>query len=356
MTILEPGGTMIADSMEQKTADLPDAGASRLVDAFGRKHSSLRVSVTDRCNIRCTYCMPSEQIQFMPRPWLLSFEELARIIKVFCGLGIRKLRLTGGEPLVRRGLPELIRELRRIQRLEEIAMTTNGILLGEFAVALREAGLDRLNISLDTLDRQQFIEIARRDELEAALAGIAAASDAGFRDIRLNAVAIRGMIESQIVPLVRFARDRGMTLRFIEFMPLNSTGEWSPENVLSGDKILEIIEQEFGVLRPVPGNDPAQPARDYVFADGVSRVGFINPVSKPFCESCNRLRLTADGKIRNCLFSQTEWDLKNPLREGAGDADLESIILECVSGKKKAHGIGEPGFQKPSRAMNEIGG
>jgi GTP 3',8-cyclase len=348
---------MIADSVEKEnSSESPAASASRLVDRFGRAHTSLRVSVTDRCNIRCTYCMPSEQVQFMPRPWLLSFEELTRVVRVFCGIGIRKLRLTGGEPLVRRGLPDLIRELRRIPQVDEIAMTTNAILLGEHAEALKAAGLDRLNISLDTLDSQQFLKIARRDELPATLEGIAAAVRAGFADIRLNAVAIKGMIESQVVPLVKFARERGMTLRFIEIMPLNSTGDWSRDDVLSGDRIHEIIEQEIGALRAVLPKDPAQPARDYEFVEGGSRIGFINPVSQPFCESCNRLRLTADGKIRNCLFSQTEWDLKNPLREGAGDVDLESIILECVANKKRAHGIGEPGFQKPLRAMNEIGG
>jgi GTP 3',8-cyclase len=229
-------------------------------------------------------------------------------------------------------------------------------LLTDKAVELRRAGLDRLNISLDTLDRTQFQEITRRDGLQATLDGIAAAKAAGFDDIRLNAVAVKGLIESQIIPLVRFAIEHRLTLRFIEFMPLNSSGRWHEDDVLTGKKIREIVEQHYGEMVPVPREDVSQPATDFQFANGSGQIGFISSVSEPFCGSCNRLRITADGKMRNCLFSHAEWDLRGPIREGAGDELLESIILESVAAKKKAHGIGEEQFRKPERAMYQIGG
>jgi cyclic pyranopterin phosphate synthase len=328
----------------------------KLVDSFGRVHTALRLSVTDRCNIRCFYCMPSEEIEFLPRPHLLTFEELTRVVRVFASLGIRKIRLTGGEPLVRRDIPVLIRALRQIGGIEEIAMTTNAILLADRAAALRNAGLDRLNISLDTLDRQQFQEITRRDELPATLNGIAAALAAGFDDIRLNAVAVKGLIESQIDSLVEFAIGHQLTLRFIEFMPLNSSGRWHEDDVLTGRKIRAIIEQRFGQLIPVPCEDLSQPASAFRTRDGTAQIGFINSVSEPFCGNCNRLRLTAEGKLRNCLFSHAEWDLRGPLREGAGDDELESIILGSVASKRAAHGMGDGDFRKPERAMYQIGG
>lgn len=336
-------------SLQEKT------NSHGLVDGFGRLHTALRVSVTDRCNIRCFYCMPAENMPFLPRPELLTFEEIAEVVTVFASLGVTKLRLTGGEPLVRRDLPVLVRLLRQIAGIDEIAMTTNAMLLADKAVALREAGLDRLNISLDTLDRAQFREITRRDGLQAALDGIAAAQAAGFDDIRMNSVAAKGLIESQIVPLVDFALQRDLTLRFIEFMPLNATGKWDESDVLTGAQIRRVIEDAFGPLAPVAGSDPSQPATDYRTEQG-GRVGFINSVSQPFCEACNRLRLTAEGKIRNCLFSTTEWDLREPLRSGADRDALKTVIRECVRAKAKGHGIGTPEFVKPERAMNQIGG
>ncbi len=332
------------------------ANEKRLIDSFGRVHTSLRLSVTDRCNIRCFYCMPHENVRFLPRPEILTFEELARLTELFARLGIDKVRLTGGEPLVRRELPRLVEKLRAISAIREITMTTNGMLLGDQAQALRDAGLDRINISLDTLDRLQFEEITRRDGLAAALEGIAAAREAGFEDLRINAVAVKGLIESQVVPLARFALENDLTLRFIEFMPLNAAGQWSDTDVLSGNHIRELLTTEFGELVPLPRDDVSQPATDYTHSGGRGRVGFINPVSEPFCSDCNRLRLTAEGKMRNCLFSHEEWDLRGPLRDGADEAELTRIIFESVSQKKQAHGIGTTGFEKPQRAMYQIGG
>ncbi len=334
---------------------MPDTPQS-LIDRFGRVHTALRLSVTDRCNIRCHYCMPGELVQFLPRPEILTFEELTRVTRLFAELGITRIRLTGGEPLVRRELPTLVAALRRIAAIEEIALTTNGMLLDKQAVALRAAGLDRINISLDTLDRDQFRQITRRDGLQATLQGIAAAQDAGFEDIRINSVAVKGLIESQVVPLARFARQRDLTLRFIEFMPLNSTGDWSQDDVLTGARIRRLLEQSLGELVPVPRDDPSRPATDFRWASGQGRIGFINSVSEPFCGDCNRLRLTADGKIRNCLFSHEEWDLREPLRDGSGNTVLQAVIMDCVAHKKRAHGIGSEGFEKPQRAMYQIGG
>ena len=327
-----------------------------LTDSFGRIHRSLRLSVTDRCNIRCFYCMPTEHVEFLPRPEILTFEELTRVTRVFAGLGIRKIRLTGGEPLVRKNLPELIRQLRSIESIDEIAMTTNAILLEQHARSLRDAGLDRINISLDTLDRAQFQSITRRDNLDEALQGIAAARAAGFQDLRLNAVAVKGLIEEQIVPLTRFALEHDLALRFIEFMPLNSTGKWEDGDVLTGAEIRNILEREFGSLIPVERPDPAQPASDYRFGNSGGRVGFICSVTQPFCGDCDRVRLTADGKIRNCLFSQQEWDLRELLRGSSGDDALRARIIDCVAHKMASHGIGSPGFEKPKRAMYQIGG
>ena len=283
---------------------------SLLRDGFGRVHTNLRISVTDRCNIRCFYCMPAENVRFRPKAEILTFEEIERFTRVAMRLGITKLRLTGGEPLVRHNLPELVKRLARVPGVEDIALTSNGILLREQAAALKEAGLDRLNISLDALSEEVFEQIARRTGLNKVLDGIQAAIEVGFERIRLNAVSIRGLTESEIVPLAQFARQHGLELRFIEYMPLDADGQWSHDDVLSGDEVRGIISDEVGQLSPVGDQDPSQPASDYEYRDGVGRVGFINSVTQPFCGACDRLRLTAEGQIRNCLFSTVEWDAR----------------------------------------------
>ncbi|MCA9222035.1 MAG: GTP 3',8-cyclase MoaA [Planctomycetales bacterium] len=327
-----------------------------LTDSFGRVHTNLRISVTDRCNIRCFYCMPNENVVFRPRAEILSFEEIARLVRVLAPLGVNKLRLTGGEPLVRAGLPNLISMLRDVSGIHDIAMTTNGLLLAEHAEALRAAGLDRLNVSLDGLREETFQRIARREGLHRVLEGIEAAQRAGFQRIRLNAVAIRGITEDEIVPLGRFARERHMELRFIEFMPLDAENQWQTEQVLTGETIRETLEREFGPLLPADRPDPSQPAVDFQFANGGGRIGFINPVTQPFCHDCNRLRVTADGKVRNCLFSTVEWDARQLLRDGASDQEIESLVRDCIRQKKPGHGIDSPEFIKPERAMYQIGG
>lgn len=326
-----------------------------LVDTFGRIHRDLRISVTDRCNIRCFYCMPAGAVQFKPRSELLTFEEIERFVRVLAEMGINKLRLTGGEPLVRHGLPRLVVKLAAVPGIEDIAITTNGLLLSDQAQALRDAGLNRLNISLDTLDANRFREISRREGLDRVLEGIAAAQSVGFDKIKLNAVAIKGLTEPDVVPLGRFARERGLELRFIEYMPLDADGGWDNEQVLSGDEIMGILAEEFAPLEPLDG-DPSQPATDYRFADGEGTVGFINPVTHPFCGDCNRLRLTAEGQVRNCLFSTSEWDARAVLRGGGSDAELAELVRACVAAKKAGHGINSSEFIKPERAMFQIGG
>ena len=330
--------------------------AARLVDRFGRLHTSLRVSVTDRCNIRCFYCMPNENIQFRPREELLTFEEIERFVRVSARLGVRKLRLTGGEPLVRRDLPSLVARLSAIAGIEEIALTTNGILLEEQAAALKAAGLARLNVSLDAMSEATFQKIARREGLDRVFAGIAAARAAGFRRLRLNAVAIRGITEDEVVPLARYAREQECELRFIEFMPLDAEQRWDTSQVLTGEEIRRRLEAEFGPLREAPRPDPSQPACDFEFADGIGGIGFINPVSQPFCGDCNRLRITAEGQIRNCLFSTAEWDARAVMRGGGDDEQLARLIVDCVAAKKAGHGIDSPEFIRPERSMYQIGG
>lgn len=327
-----------------------------LVDSFGRVHSDLRISVTDRCNIRCFYCMPAERVRFKPREELLTFEEIARFVRVAARLGIKKLRLTGGEPLVRQDLHKLVEMLAAVPGIQDLALTTNGMLLAEQAHALRRAGLRRLNISLDTLSPEVFRQITRRDGLERVLEGIAAAQRVGFDSIKLNAIAIRGITEAEVAPLGRFARERGLELRFIEFMPLDAEGRWQEGQVLSGAEILRLLEAEFGPLEPVPPKHAGQPASDYRFVDGGGVVGLINPVTQPFCHDCNRLRLTAEGQVRNCLFSIVEWDARALLRGQAGDDDLALLIRQCVAAKKAGHGINSDEFIRPQRAMYQIGG
>ncbi len=334
---------------------MSDLGAP-LIDGFGRVHSNLRVSVTDRCNIRCFYCMPNEHVQFKPRSEILSFEEIARFVSVAARLGVNKVRLTGGEPLVRHDVPQLVEMLAAIEGIDDIALTTNGILLAEQAVALKDAGLRRLNISLDCLSEETFRTISRREGLDRVLAGIDAALAAGFQRTRLNAVSIRGLSEPEIVPLARFARKHRLELRFIEYMPLDAEHHWQHEQVLAGEEVRELIEAAIGPLLPVERDDPSQPATDYQYADGGGRVGFINPITQPFCHHCNRLRLTAEGQVRNCLFSIVEWDARAVLRGGGSDQQLAELLRQCVGAKKAGNGIDSPKFVRPLRAMYQIGG
>lgn len=335
-----------------------DVVTGRLIDRFGRLHTDLRISVTDRCNLRCTYCMP-EEVVFRPREELLTYEEIARVAAVASRLGVRTIRVTGGEPLVRRDLAVLVRQLGGIPGVDEVALTTNGILLADQAHALREAGLTRLNVSLDSLREEAFERITRRAGVARVLAGLAAAKHAGFRTIRINAVSIRGLTEAEILPLAAFCRREGFHLRFIEFMPLDADGAWAREQVLSGAEVRAILERSLGPLRRVdqpPSIDAGQPAVDYAWADGGGRVGFIDPVTQPFCGRCDRLRLTADGQLRNCLFSTVEWDARRVLREGGDDQTLAALLRDCVAAKRAAHGIDTPAFDRPARAMYQIGG
>ncbi len=331
----------------------------KLIDGFGRVHTDLRVSVTDRCNLRCTYCMPVDAV-FKPREELLTYEEIARVVRVAAGLGIRSLRLTGGEPLMRADLDELVRQLVAVPGIDDVGLTTNGLLLAAQAEQLRRAGLHRLNVSLDALREEVFESIARRRGLDRVLAGLVAARAAGFTAIRINAVSIRGLTEGEIVPLAEFCRREGFHLRFIEFMPLDADEGWSRGQVLSGAEVRAILERSVGALVPVAAGDPGQPAVDFEWADGAGRVGFINPVSAPFCDRCDRLRLTADGQFRNCLFSTTEWDVRPVLRGHGAERDVDEAIADllhaCVRAKRAAHGIGSPEFERPERAMYQIGG
>jgi len=327
-----------------------------LVDRLGRVHRNFRVSVTDRCNIRCFYCMPLENVQFKPRHEILSFEEIERFVRVVARLGIRKIRLTGGEPLVRQDVDRLIVQLVKVPGIEDVALTTNGILLTEQAQRLKRAGLHRLNISLDTLSEERFQKISRREGLHRVLEGIAAAQEAGFERIRLNAVAIRDLTEDDIVPLVDFARRHGLEMRFIEFMPLDGEQHWEGRQVLSGSEIRSRLEGAFGPLMPAPRKDPSQPAVDFDFADGGGRIGLINPVTEPFCGDCDRLRLTAEGQVRNCLFSLEEWDARALLRGGGSDEQIADLVRGCVAAKRAGHGIDSQDFVRPQRAMYQIGG
>ena len=320
-----------------------------LVDTFGRKHNNLRISVTDRCNIRCFYCMPADNVEFMDRSELLTFEEIERFVRVAAGLGINKLRLTGGEPLVRRDLSELIRRVSTIEGIKDIGLTTNGILLADQASDLHAAGLSRINISLDALDPVRFKEVTRREGYEKVLEGIEAARSTGFDPIKINAVSIRGLTEDQVVPFGRLARETGIEVRFIEFMPLDADNAWERDRVLFAAEVRDRLEAEFGPLRPLGRTDPTAPANQFEFADGVGRVGF----------NCNRFRLTADGKLRNCLFSLEETDIKQLLRDG-DDAQNEQRIVETIAAsihaKAEGHEINTARFIQPDRPMYSIGG
>jgi cyclic pyranopterin phosphate synthase len=327
-----------------------------LVDSYGRLHDNLRVSVTDRCNIRCFYCMPEHDVEFVKRGEILDFEEIERFVRISVGLGVVKLRVTGGEPLVRRGLPELIRRLAAIPGIRDLALTTNGVLLPSLAEPLYEAGLRRINVHLDTLDRERFIQITRRDELGKILAGLDLCKRLGYSRIKLNAVAVKNLVEPDIVPLARYARENGFEVRYIEFMPLDAQNLWDRGKVLLADEIIDTLSREISPLTPVPDPDPRAPASEYAFADGIGRVGFIASVSRPFCLNCNRIRLTADGKLRYCLFAIHEDDVKSLMRSGASDEEIAALIRRNLAGKWEGHEINSAKFVPPPRPMYSIGG
>jgi cyclic pyranopterin phosphate synthase len=325
-----------------------------LTDTFGRVHNNLRISVTDRCNLRCTYCMP-EEVVFMDRAELLTFEEIVRFVRVAAPLGIDKIRLTGGEPLMRRDLPRLVRMLSDVPGIRDVGLTTNGILLADQAQAFYDAGLRRINISLDTLDAGRFRQLTRRDGLDRVIDGILAAKRIGFEPIKINAVSIRGMTESDVVPLALFARQHGLQMRFIEYMPIGAE-TWEREKVYFAHEILEQLEREVAPLVPAEHYDPRAPAMEFRYTDGGGEVGFIASVSRPFCANCNRLRLTSDGKLRNCLFALDEVDVKGLLRGQASDEAIAEVIHGNVQAKWEGHEINTARFVKPLRTMHAIGG
>ncbi len=326
-----------------------------LRDGHGRLIQDLRVSVTDRCNFRCQYCMPAEGLPWLQRDQVLTFEEIERLVALLAQMGITDLRLTGGEPLVRKDFPKLAGMLARVPGLEDLSVTSNGYLLKRDAAALAEAGVRRVNVSIDSLQRDRFFEMTRRDSLPQVLEGLeAVAALPELRPIKINAVALRDFTELEAIPFARFARERDFEVRFIEFMPLDGDQSWSADQVLTGDELRETIHAVYP-LEEVP-RAPSSTARVFRFQDGHGQIGFINPVSEPFCADCNRVRLTAEGKLRTCLFSLHETDLREPLRTGATDDDLEQIVRDAVWRKELKHHVGEKGFRQPARSMSAIGG
>jgi len=326
-----------------------------LRDSWGREIKSLRVSVTDKCNFRCRYCMPAEGLEWLERDELLSFEEIERLVRVLARMGVDEVRLTGGEPLVRRDLPTLVGMLAATPGVRDLSLTTNGVLLDRFAAPLVEAGLRRLNVSLDSLSHVRFAEITRRDALDRVLAGLAAAErHPELRPIKVNCVAIKGFTEEEVPALAALARRKPYVVRFIEFMPLDADQAWRGDDVLTGGEIRALIEERWP-LEELPAK-ASSTARRFRFADGAGEIGFVNPVSEPFCSTCDRIRLTADGQLRTCLFSRREWDLKTPLRDGSSDERLDELIRFAVAHKELKHKINDPGFVRASRSMSQIGG
>ncbi|MBB2922824.1 GTP 3',8-cyclase MoaA [Cellulomonas cellasea] len=328
-----------------------------LVDRFGRVHRDLRISLTDRCSLRCTYCMPAEGVPWLPGSTLLTTAELVRIASVAVAHGVTEIRLTGGEPLLRPDVVDVVAAMAALDGPEgspEISLTTNALRLPALAAPLADAGLARVNISIDTLQRERFRDLTRRDRLTDTLAGIAAADAAGFRPIKLNAVAMRGVNDDELVDLVRYAVDRGYEMRFIEQMPLDAGHTWARRTMVTGTEILERLAEAF-TLTEIPGRGSA-PAERWLVDGGPSTVGVIRSVSAPFCGACDRVRLTADGQLRSCLFARTETDLRTILREGGTDEELEAAIRTCLAGKQPGHGIDDPTFLQPDRPMSAIGG
>ncbi|MGA0122765.1 MAG: GTP 3',8-cyclase MoaA [Gaiellales bacterium] len=326
-----------------------------LTDSFDRRIESVRISITDRCNFRCRYCMPAEGLPWLQRSEVLTFEEIERLARILAAMGVSHVRITGGEPLVRRDVADLIERLVRVPGLDDLALTTNGVALRTLAGPLVDAGLRRINVSLDSLDHTRFAEITRRDMLDRVLEGLEEAERyPELRPIKVNCVAMRGFTEREVVAFAELARRTPYVVRFIEFMPLDADRTWSKDDVLTGDEIRAMIEAAYPLVRlPAPA---ASTAERWAFADGTGEVGFINPVSQPFCSSCDRIRITAEGALRTCLFALEETDLRTPLRTGADDAALEELIRTAVLGKRMKHEIGEPGFVRTAKSMSQIGG
>lgn len=328
-----------------------------LVDSYGRRIKSMRISITDKCNFRCTYCMPAEGLPWLKKAEILSYEEIERISRVAVSSGIEQIRLTGGEPLVRRDVPDLVRQLRKIDGLHSLSLTTNGILLKQQARPLAEAGLTRINVSLDSLIREKFAQLTRRDQLDRVLEGLEELEKhSSIHPIKINAVAIRDSSEEEILEFVRLARRKAYVMRWIEFMPLDADQAWRKEDILTGAEIKDIIEAEYGPLVRITTGDPSETARRYTFSDNVGEVGFINPVSEPFCASCDRIRITADGQLRTCLFATEETDLRAVIRSGGDDEALADTLRRAVWNKELKHYIGDKRFKRASRSMSMIGG
>jgi GTP 3',8-cyclase len=325
-----------------------------LVDRYGRVHDDLRISVTDRCNLRCVYCMPEEGLSFLPTSALLTFDEITRLSQVAKSLGISALRITGGEPLVRKGLTSLIGRLSGVG-FEDLAMTTNGTELARVAGKLAAAGLRRVNVSCDSLRPERFAAIRRRGKLDVVLDAMSAAEDAGLTPLKVNVVLLRNHNDDEILDFASFARTTGRIVRFIEFMPLDAQGKWDRGQLVTGREVFERISAVWP-LEPLTESSGAAPAERFRFADGIGEIGLISSVSEPFCGTCNRLRLTADGALRNCLFSDDEQTVRDLLRNGGSDADLSLLFRQAVWAKFPGHGINEPGFLSPARSMSMIGG
>ena len=328
-----------------------------LSDSYGRVATDLRVSLTDRCNLRCGYCMPPEGLDWLPSADQLADDELIRLLGIAVGrLGIEEVRFTGGEPLLRRGLPDIVARTAALTPRPEISLTTNGIGLARLAGPLRDAGLDRINISLDTLDEGTFVRLARRNRLADVLAGLAAAAEAGLTPVKVNAVLMRDVNDHEAVDLLRFCLEHGYQLRFIEQMPLDAQHGWRRENMVTADEILAMLRAKFDLVPDDPADRGSAPAESFLIDGGPARVGVIGSVTRPFCGACDRVRLTADGQVRNCLFARQESDLRGALRSGASDDELAERWRQAVASKLPGHGINDPGFLQPARPMSAIGG
>jgi GTP 3',8-cyclase len=326
-----------------------------LIDRFGRTATDLRISVTDRCNFRCRYCMPPEGLPWMDKAEILSFEEITRLARILVESGVDSIKITGGEPLVRRDVPALVRMIRSIDDSLDLSITTNGFLLADAAPGLAAAGLDRATVSCDSLIRHRFAEMTLRDAFDKVMDGIRVAAECGLTPVKINTVVIRGQNDGEILSFARLARDTGYEVRFIEYMPLDAQEAWSAAGVVAGAEILETIAGTWPLQRQDDGGN--EPTSSYVFADGApGRVGVIPSVTDPFCDTCNRLRLTADGQLRACLFSLEETDLKGPLRAGASDDELAALARDCLAAKWSGHRIGKADFVAPARSMSMIGG